>query len=76
MQINGGATCAPGLCTWPGPWDARPRVRPPVGGFVQAVDAQLESCCQALSRRLTLTGWGVRSSCAKKLTRSSSSSQR
>ena len=38
--------------------------------------AQVESCSQALSRRLTLTGWGVRSSCAKKLTRSSSSSQR
>ena len=31
---------------------------------------------QALSSRFTLTGCGVRSSCAKKLTRSSSSSQR
>lgn len=31
---------------------------------------------QALSKRLTLTGWGVRNSWANKLTRSSSSSQR
>jgi hypothetical protein len=31
------------------------------------------NCPQAFSNRLMLTGWGVRSSCAKKLTRSSSS---
>jgi ATP-dependent helicase HrpA len=29
-----------------------------------------------LSKRFTLTGWGVRNSCANKLTRSSSSNQR
>jgi len=34
------------------------------------------NCTQALSSRFTLTGWGVRNSCAKKLTRSSSSNQR
>lgn len=37
---------------------------------------QLRICAQSLSSRLVLTGCGVRSSCAKKLTRSSSSSQR
>ena len=34
------------------------------------------TCAQALSSRFTLTGWGVRNSWAKKLTRSSSSNQR
>ena len=37
---------------------------------------QLWICAHNLSSRFTLTGCGVRSSCAKKLTRSSSSSQR
>ena len=39
-------------------------------------ELQSWSCAQALSSRFTLTGCGVRSSCAKKLTRSSSSNQR
>jgi hypothetical protein len=39
-------------------------------------NGQWLNCPQALSSRLMLTGCGVRSSCAKKLTRSSSSNQR
>ena len=43
---------------------------------VCAAAVQDASCAQAFSSRLTLTGCGVRSSCANRLTRSSSSSQR
>jgi hypothetical protein len=41
-----------------------------------ALGASVLQLRQTLSSRLALTGYGVRSSCAKKLTRSSSSIQR
>jgi len=53
-----------------------PTSRKPPQTALSSSTTQWFNCPQAFSSRLTLTGCGVRSSCAKKLTRNSSSSQR
>jgi hypothetical protein len=53
--------------------EAAKPTKPPAAG---PSPAHCCNCPHTLSSRLVLTGYGVRSSCAKKLTRSSSSIQR
>ena len=63
-------TCCPKIMQW-----VRPSDLSQMPSAVKS-EGQQVNCDHALSSRLMLTGCGVRSSWAKKLTRSSSSSQR